>query len=48
VRVHSQRPLLQIFIFAMTKLLTNEPHQNAMIEAATMRGVLPKMASTAG
>ena len=47
MRVHSQRPLLQIFIFAMTKLLTNEPHQKAMIEAPAMRGVWPKMRATA-
>src|SRR5580698_10308843 len=47
IRVHSQRPFVHNFIFASTKLLTNEPHQNAMIEANTMRGVLPKISSTA-
>jgi len=29
----SQRPSVHIFIFASTKLLTKDPHQNAMIEA---------------
>ena len=47
VRVHNQRPFVRIFIFASTKLFTKEPHQNAMIEAAMMRGVLPNIVSTA-
>lgn len=47
MRVQSQRPFVHSFILAITKLFTNEPHQNAMVEAAAIRGVLPKIASTA-
>src|SRR5580704_1537078 len=47
IRVHNHRPLVHSFIFANTKLLTKEPHQKAMMEANTIRGVLPKISSTA-
>ena len=47
VRVHSQRPWVHILSLANTKLLTNEPHQKAMMDATTIRGVLPKTCSIA-
>ena len=48
VRVHSQRPRVQSFIFAITKELAKSPSQYAPIEASTMRPVSPKTISRAG
>ena len=41
VRAQRWRPWVQIFILAMTKLLTMLPTQKATMEPATMRQVLP-------
>src|SRR5688500_17356099 len=47
VRVHKYRPFVSNFIFANTKELTNSPAQKAISDAATMRGVWPKIKLTA-
>src|SRR5262245_241420 len=43
VRVHKNRPLVHIFIFARTNELVNSPAQNAMSDASTTRQVFPKI-----
>src|SRR3546814_1589172 len=48
VRVHSQRPWVSSFIFAITNELTKSPAQYANMLAATMRQVLPNTISSAG
>ena len=45
VRVHSQRPAVQIFILASTNELTNSPHTNAISDAAAIRHVEPNAIS---
>src|SRR5215203_262283 len=47
VRLHKKRPFVSSFIFARTNELTNSPTQNASREAATIRGVWPKIRFTA-
>src|SRR2546425_346427 len=43
VRVQSQRPRVRIFIFARTKELANSPARYATKEAASIRGVCPRI-----
>ena len=43
VRIQRNFPALKSFIFARTNEFTNSPIQNASSEAATMRGVCPKI-----
>ena len=44
VRVHSQRPCVRSLSFASTKLLTKDPHQNAVIEPAIGLADVPMIA----
>ena len=48
MRDQSHRPRVSSFIFAITKEFTKSPAQNATIDAATMRPVLPNTTSSAG